>query len=248
MSPPVHFSASVRKMERHTPDVASLWLESERRLPRFLPGQFIHLSLEEYDPSAHWPESRVFSVAGHDADRRGLRLTISRQGRYTSRILDEVGEGSRLACKGPYGEFVVGGHGAPGADGRIALIAGGTGITPFSAFMEQALADGRLPAGEIRLFYGARSPALLIYRDLAERCVRQLPGFHAAYYAEQPEGDPRVIPGRFQLASMLAELKPAAADWTFYLSGPKSMIDLFRRQLTEEFGVAPARVLVDAWE
>ncbi len=246
MPPPVHFNATVRKVERHTPDVASLWLESERRLPRFLPGQFIHLSLDEYDPSSHWPESRVFSVAGHTADRHGLRLTISRQGRYTSRILDEVAEGSCLACKGPYGEFVVGGHGTPAA--RIALIAGGTGITPFSAFMEQALLDGKLPAGEIRLFYGARDPGLLIYRGLAEQCAHRFPGFRANYYAEQPQGEAGVISGRFDLKPMLTDLGTPAAEWAFYLSGPKTMIDLFRKRLTEEFSVPAPQVLVDAWE
>ena len=51
----------------------------------------------------------------------------------------------------------------------MVLIAGGTGVTPFVAFMEDALVKGL--AGEVWLHYGARSRDLLVFRDLAERCA-----------------------------------------------------------------------------
>jgi NAD(P)H-flavin reductase len=51
MAQPVHFRAVVDRIQRHTPNVATYWLRSDKRLPRFLPGQFIHLTLDDYDPS-----------------------------------------------------------------------------------------------------------------------------------------------------------------------------------------------------
>ena len=169
---------------RHSPDVVSLVLESHKRLPRFAPGQFLHLSMDTYDPSRHWPESRVFSVANAVADRKTIRLTISKQGRYTTRMLDEAKEGGVVACKGPYGEFEVGRAPTP----KVALIAGGTGITPFAAFMDSVLDSTGLGVTQCRLFYGARTPELLVYRELADRCALALPAFRASYFVEGTDG------------------------------------------------------------
>jgi ferredoxin-NADP reductase len=227
--------------------VASLILESHKRLPRFAPGQFLHLSLDEYDPSRHWPESRVFSVANAAADRKTIRLTISRQGRYTTRILGEAMEGRVVACKGPYGEFVVGRAPTP----KVALIAGGTGVTPFAAYMDSALNASALGVVECALFYGARTPNLLVYRDLANRCAAALPAFRPAYFVEGTDGaeghpdDLRI--GRLDVPTIVADLGNAA-DWTYYLSGPKAMITSFRQQLRSQHSVPEPQVIIDAWD
>ena len=246
--PPIHFKARVSQVIRHSAEVVSLLLISEKRLPRFRPGQFIHLTLDPYDPSTHWPESRVFSPANSVADRVTVRLTISRQGRYTSRILAEAREGTEVWAKGPYGEFVV--DGSHGCD-RVALIAGGTGITPFCAFMESALDAGTLPVRKCFLFYGARVPELLVYRELAERCVQSLPGFQATYFLEDgahrwdgPAG--RIRAGRLDLDAIVGALGPGST--AYYLSGPKAMVDRFRADLTGRFAVPAGRVLIDAWD
>ncbi len=245
--PPIHFSATITHVIRHSPDVVSLILESHKRLPKFAPGQFLHLSLDEYDPSSHWPESRVFSVANSAVDRKTIRLTISRQGRYTTRILNEAKEDKVVACKGPYGEFVVGRAPTP----KVALIAGGTGITPFGAFMDTALAMKTPGVTECRLFYGARTPDLLIYRELADRCAATLPGFHATYLVEGTdgaEGRPDGLQlGRLNVADIVQELS-SPSTWTYYLSGPKLMITSFRDRLLNEYAIPQPQVLIDAWD
>jgi ferredoxin-NADP reductase len=247
MAQPIHFGATITTILRHSPDVISLVLESHKRLPRFVPGQFLHLSLDPYDPSRHWPESRVFSVANAVTDRKTIRLTISRQGRYTGRILSEVSEGMAVACKGPYGEFVVGRAPTP----RVALISGGTGVTPFASFMDAALESGTLGAEECRLYYGARTPGLLVYRELAERCAAAFPDFRVSCFAEETDGadgQPNGIRiGRLDIAAIAAGLSPAGG-WSFYLSGPKVMITSFRQDLTNRFAVPDAQVIIDAWE
>jgi ferredoxin-NADP reductase len=245
MAQPVRFQATVEHVTRHAPDVATYRLRSERRLPAFSPGQFIHLTLDPYDPAGFWPESRVFSVANAVADRRTVELTISRQGAYTSRILDRLRPGAQVWGKGPYGEFTIG-----AADGvrRAVLIAGGTGITPFCAFMDAALSEGKLPLEEVVLHYGARTPALLIYRSLSDACASRLPGFRVHYHAEvAAPGDAPVQPGRLDPRVIVADLGDAR-ETAFYLSGPKDMIDGFKACLVGECGVPPERVLVDAWE
>lgn len=61
MAQPLRFQARVEQVTLHTPDVVTYRLRADRRLPRFLPGQFIHLTLDAYDPAGFWPDSRVFS-------------------------------------------------------------------------------------------------------------------------------------------------------------------------------------------
>ena len=246
MAQPIRFQATVEQVTHHTADVVTYRLRAFKRLPRFIPGQFIHLTVEPFDPAGFWPESRVFSVANAVADRRTVELTISRQGAYTRKILDQLQQGDQVWAKGPYGDFTIdASHGYR----RAVLIAGGTGITPFCAFMDAALAEGALPIEQATLHYGAQNAGLLIYRPLADRCAAEVPGFQVSYHAEQQadETDPHIQAGRIDLDQVLADTAEPEAT-AFYLSGPKSMIDAFRDALTGRHGLAPEQVLIDAWE
>src|SRR6185436_15694325 len=97
---------------------------------RFRAGQFLHLALDRYDPTGFWPESRVFSIASAPAERGSVRITYAVKGRFTGRMEAEAVEGREVWIKLPYGDFFV--------DERadVALFAGGTGVTAFTAFLE----------------------------------------------------------------------------------------------------------------
>ena len=143
--------------------------------------------------------------------------------------------------KAPYGDFVVR-TSADRAD--VVLIAGGTGVTPFVAFMEEILAKGL--EGSVWLHYGARHEDLLVFRDFAARCVGRFPAFHADFYAEAAAG-PAVISGQIDLERAFRSV-PDGRQATYYLCGPQPMINAFRSRLTREFGVAEADVKIDQWE
>jgi len=245
MAQPIRFPAIVEQVIWHTPDVATYLLRSDKRLPRFTPGQFIHLTVDEFDPASFWPESRVFSVANAVADRRSIKLTISRQGDYTGRIIDDLQVGNSVWGKGPYGEFVLdASHGYR----RAVLIAGGTGITPFGAFMDAALTNGQLPLEAATLYYGAQTEDLLLYRQLCDECAEKVPGFQVRYFSEsQPRSKSQnVHHGRLDIANILDE-QPEVSQTAFFLSGPKAMIDAFQSYLLSQ-GLMPEQILIDAWE
>jgi ferredoxin-NADP reductase len=245
MAQPIRFPAIVDQVIRHTPDVITYILCAEKRLPRFTPGQFIHLTVDEFDPASFWPESRVFSVANAVADRRSIKLTISRQGDYTGRIIDELKLGDSVWGKGPYGEFVLdASHGFRNA----VFIAGGTGITPFGAFMDAALTDGQLPVETASLYYGAQAEDLLLYRSLCDECAEKVNGFYVRYFSEsQPHSKSQNVHyGRLDIANILAE-QPEISQTAFFLSGPKAMIDAFQSHLLSQ-GLPQKQILVDAWE
>lgn len=234
----------VERVERHSTDVATFHLAWIGPRLRFRPGQFVHVALDAYDPSRHWPESRVFSIASAPSDPHGMRLTVSRQGRFTSRLLDEVECGGTLWCKGPYGEFEVR---ADDPDAPVVLVAGGTGITPFCAFMEEAIHRPAIAIAPVRLYYGARTATLLPYARLAERCAAALPRFEARLFAEEGELPAGVARGRLDIAR-IAGAPNDVPTARFYLSGPPAMIAAFAAHLRDGRGVPPERVVVDAWE
>jgi len=241
MAQPVKFRASVASIQRHGANVSTYRLVAEKRLPRFIPGQFIHLTIEPYDGIGFWPESRIFSVANAVADRRTIMLTINRQGTYTSRILDELTEGRVVWGKGPYGEFTIN-------KGPAVLIAGGTGITPFCAYMDTALNSNTLPLDKTVLFYGALRPDLLIYKQLTDACSERLPNFRSLYFAEQLDNgiESGIQQGLLSPKAVMEEAHDLIEP-TFYLSGPLGMIKVFKTSLAENYGIPRQRIMIDAW-
>ena len=64
---PQKIRCTLTRLLDHGDHVYSLFLTPDRRLPRFLPGQFLHLALDEYQLGDFWPDSRVFSIASSAA-------------------------------------------------------------------------------------------------------------------------------------------------------------------------------------
>jgi len=221
----------------HGERVYSVLLKPEKPAPRFAPGQFLHLALDPYRPGDFWPDSRVFSIASSPNERETLRITYAVKGVFSTRMEAELAPGRHVWVKLPYGEFCVEGN------TDVCLLAGGTGITAFTAFL------AGLPAGQgrrIELFYGARQPGLLIYRSVVEEAVARSPSLHAHYLAEQNANGSGCLTGRLEWGT-IGNLVRAPVAMTYYLSGPPPMLTALRRGL-EGQGVKPERIRVDAWE
>ncbi|MBK9139509.1 MAG: FAD-dependent oxidoreductase [Verrucomicrobia bacterium] len=245
MSTPRKLRCAVASVTDHGGRVYTVDLVPESPVPAFRPGQFLHLTVDDYDPAGFWPESRVFSIASSPRDRRRLRICYSVKGRYTARMEQSLRPGSEVWVKLPYGDFVI----DPTAD--AVLIAGGTGISAFTAFIEALESAG---PQQVLLVYGARSPGLLLFPDLIARQLERVPGFAAVFFAEADAGalDERLaarapcLPGRVSVAA-LWERFPTVPGRVFYLSGPPAMLKALGSDLTAR-GVPPDRVRTDAWE
>jgi ferredoxin-NADP reductase len=235
----------VERVVAHGERVYTLALRPERLVPRFQPGQFLHLALDPYDPSGFWPESRVFSIASPPAQRDAIRITYAVHGRFTARMESDLVEGRHVWVKLPYGDFVV------DASADVVLFAGGTGITAFTAFLE-----GLTPAcrQSVTLAYGARTARLLIYRDIVERCAQRLPSLEVCYFAEHDgetdppalEGQLRPNPGRLSVAAVWPRLR-RPLEATYYISGPPPMLRTIGGDLSAR-NISPEAIHVDAWE
>jgi 3-ketosteroid 9alpha-monooxygenase subunit B len=220
----------VTRVVDHGERVYSVELEPLAPAPRFRPGQFLHLALDEYAPGGFWPESRVFSIASSPLDRDRLTVTYAVKGTFTARMEEELCAGREVWVKMPYGEFVV----DPSRD--AVLFAGGTGVTAFTAFIQSLRPEH---ASRILLFYGARTADLLVYGPLVESCARRVPALAARLLVEARDGVLGVD------AAWPAIEQLAGPD--FYLSGPPAMLTALTDQLSGR-GVPRAAVRIDAWE
>lgn len=221
---------TVRSVTDHGERVYSVELMPSQAVPRFKPGQFLHLALDACDPGGFWPESRVFSMASSPDERDRLVITYAVKGAFTSRMERELAPGIGTCVKLPYGEFIV-------ETGRDAvLFAGGTGVTAFTAFL-QALRSG--PAPHVALFYGARTADLFVYGPLAEARAREVPSLDVHLVCEATDG-------RLSVANTWPVIR-TLDDPVFYLSGPPQMLAALTAQLRER-GVSLEAIRTDAWE
>jgi NAD(P)H-flavin reductase len=246
MATPQKLRCHVQKITDHGDHVYTVDLAPERPVPRFKPGQFLHLTLDDYDPSGFWPESRVFSIASSPAQRDYLKIAYSVKGRYTTRMEKELKQGQQVWVKLPYGDFVI--HDA----NNVALLAGGTGITAFIAFIDGLTNEFQ---NNIFLAYGARKPELLLYRDLIDAKAGANSGFHASYFVETDDKDesgstkgqsPEFFTGFLSIDAIWNQLVNPQ-ETTYYIAGPPAMIKALTGNLLKK-DVAPEMIKVDAWE
>src|SRR6266567_4009010 len=213
----------VERVEAHGDRVYTVSLRPKRPVPRFRAGQFLHLALDPYDPGGFWPESRVFSIASPPAERDRVRITYAVHGGFTARMEHDLVEGRQVWIKMPYGDFVI------DNEADVMLFAGGTGVTAFTAFLEDLPDTARQT---VTLAYGARTSRLLIYRDVVERCAQRHPSLAVAYFAEQDgDGDlSRVTAGRLSVDAIWPRLR-RPFETAYYLSGPPPMLQAISRDL-----------------
>jgi ferredoxin-NADP reductase len=243
MSTPIKIKCTVSSIDAHSDSVFTVKLKPSRRLPRFKPGQFLHLALDSYDPAGgYWPESRVFSIASAPFDSE-ITIAYAVKGKFTLRMKEELEVGRDVWIRLPYGHFVV----SSTPDEEVVLVAGGTGITPFIPFLLNEINN---PSGEkISLVYGVRRPELLIFGDVIADALANLNGFRPYAFCEERANTVSQFPMKQGRLTMDAILQ-ATADPTkavFYLSGPVEMINTFKNGL-KDTGIDDTKIHIDEWE
>jgi len=251
MSMPRKIRCIVEAITDHGGRVYTLDLKPEGLVPSFRPGQFLHLTVDAYDPSGFWPESRVFSIASSPRNRKHLRLCYSVKGLYTTRMEQVLAPGREVWVKLPYGDFVI------DDSSDAILVAGGTGISAFTAFIE-ALTPATTQ--KVTLVYGARTPALFLFSEMLLAQLAAVPGFRGVFFtetadvmfAQQMAAHPKVptcLTGRISVAALLQGLTSdlCCPSSVFYLSGPPVMLKTLGGDLQSR-GVLAENIRTDAWE
>jgi NAD(P)H-flavin reductase/Pyruvate/2-oxoacid:ferredoxin oxidoreductase delta subunit len=149
-------TARVRSTAQETVDTATLVLD--RLDPAFAagaPGQFVMVDLPGFPPLP-------ISVSRYRPD--GIELTIRAAGSATTQLA-ALSRGDEVGLRGPLGTpWPV--ERAVGRD--VIVVTGGIGLAPLRPLIDAVVAKRRL-FGEFRIFYGARTPRDLLYREELER-------------------------------------------------------------------------------
>ncbi|HEX9043501.1 MAG TPA: 4Fe-4S dicluster domain-containing protein [Candidatus Limnocylindrales bacterium] len=145
-------TARVTATRHETRDVVTLVLgDLEPALLMTKPGQFVMLTLPAF------PRLPI-SVSRTRSD--GIELTIRSVGPATD-ALTRLKPGELVGIRGPLGT----GWPIDAAVGRdVVVVTGGIGLAPLRPLVDAVLAD-RSRFGAFRIYYGARTPGDMLYRD-----------------------------------------------------------------------------------
>ena len=179
-----------------------------------------------------WHEAHPFSLSAAP-DGRSLRITVKTLGDFSGH-LGTLTPGTRVVAEGPFGHFTE----ASRTRDRVALIAGGVGITPVRALLEE------MPGGpgDLALIYRAtRAEDVIFGAELAQ--LARTRGVLLHYVV----GDRRT-PGNEHLfsAAHLRMLLPDLAERDVYVCGPPAMMQATETTV-RRLGVPPAHIHKDAF-
>jgi len=179
---------------------------------------------------ARWREAHPFSLSAAP-DGQSLRLTVKALGDFSGGLA-AVTPGTRVLVEGPFGHFTE----AARTRDRVALIAGGVGITPIRALLEEM--PGR--PGDLALIYRATRAEDVLFREELELLARTR-GVALHYVVGE-----RRTPGNEHLfsADHLRALLPDLAERDVYLCGPHAMMRA-TEATARRLGVPRARIHKD---
>lgn len=167
---PPAWDAEVVGHERRTFDIAVLTLQPEEPYD-FVPGQ--SMALESPARPRLW---RYYSPANAPRDDGSIDIHVRRRpgGPVSSALVDRTGKGDVVRLGAPVGRRLTLDAGGPP---DLLLIAGGTGLAPMKALVEQVAAETAAGGArrQVELFTGARRPRELYDLDDLRRCEDEHP-------------------------------------------------------------------------
>src|SRR5438093_2288998 len=229
---------SVGAVITELPDTKTLRLEWPPGYEiEFKTGQFITL---------FWPDTptykRAYSLSSCALDRGFYEVTVKRDGKMGTRIVDWAKAGDKMVVIPPTGRFLP----AYEPNKHLMCIAGGSGVTPFRAFVREA--TRRQLETRITVLYSVRTTNDIIFdqefRDLEQEnanfnfyvtCTRLA--------AEDPWTGRR---GRIN-AAWVKEHIHDLPNTVFYACGPNELVEFAEELVRHELQVPKAQLKTEKW-
>ena len=212
--------ATVEQIAWPCAEVAVVTLRTDAPLD-YRAGQYFEWGLPGIDPD------RAFSAANRPgATTIEFHIRIYPGGQVSEHVRTNLEIGDRINLRGPYGHFKLSAN-----DYRRAIcIAGGTGMAPIQAVLDDAFhrGDGRA----ISFFYGARSRASLYGLETMTAWADEHAGFDfIPVLSHEPDGSDW-SGERGLVANTVERLAGDLFGAEAYLCGPAPMIDAAIKVLT----------------
>jgi predicted ferric reductase len=220
-----HHDLRVERVVEEAPGVVSIYVGG-RDLAAF-PARAGQYFLWRFMTGDRWWHAHPFSLsAPPNGDH--LRLTVRAVGEHTHTV-GRLKPGTRVVVEGPYGVFTARRRNRP----RVLLVAGGIGITPLRAMLDE-MPRGK---GAVTLLYRARSWEDVIFREELETLVREHGGtvhYIVGRRGAEVHADP--FAPRF-----IRQAVPDVQQRDVFICGPASMEEAVQRSL-EHLGVPRSQI------
>ncbi|MFN3628082.1 MAG: FAD-binding oxidoreductase, partial [Parvibaculum sp.] len=210
-------------------------------LCQFMPGQYLDI----LPPDTGWL-ARAYSIGNAPRDDGSVELQVRHVmgGRLTHWLFEGVHEGDVVKARGPQGRFTL--RSIPGKP--LVFVAGGTGLAPINALIEQQLVLGL--TGDIQLFWGVNTSEDLYELDILASWTKRDARVHATLVVDHgplPDDlavDVRAVSG--SLADALATSSASLTGFDAYIAGPPAMMSSVVDALAQA-GVQRERIRVDSF-
>jgi ferredoxin-NADP reductase len=204
--------------------------------PEFKTGQFITI---------YWPDTpnykRAYSLSSCALDRGFYEVTVKRDGKMGTRIVDWARAGDKFFVIPPVGKFLP----VYEENKHLICVAGGSGVTPFRGFVREA--TRRKLATKITVLYSVRQPKDIIFNTEFRELENTNPNFkfHVTCTRAQPADNWTGRTGRID-AAWIKEHVTDLANTVFYACGPNALVE-FAEALVFELGVPKEQMKTEKW-
>lgn len=190
----------------------------------FLPGQYANLQVPGTD--AH----RAYSFSSMPKDKEVSFLIRNVPGGLMSSYLTGSAKpGDTLVLNGPKGSFYLRDITRP-----VMMLAGGTGLAPFTAMLDKIAAAGGSPF-PVHLVYGVNTDTDLVDIDKLEAFAQAMPNFSYALVVVDPNS---AQPKKGYVTNHLEAGQLHDGELDMYLCGPPPMVEAVNQYLRDK-GIKP---------
>lgn len=190
----------------------------------FLPGQYVNLQVPGSD------QSRAYSFSTLQKGGEVSFLIRNVPGGLMSSFLTGLAKaGDSLTLAGPLGSFYLREIKRP-----LLLLAGGTGLAPFTAMLEKIAEQGS--EHPLHLIYGVTHDFDLVEMDRLEGFAARIPNFTFSACVASPDSS---YPQKGYVTQHIAPQHLNDGDVDVYLCGPPPMVEAVSQYIREQ-GVQPA--------
>jgi ferredoxin-NADP reductase len=230
------FDAQIAAITAATPSIHALRLRIPDPAFRFLPGQWVDLSIE-IDGATHTAGYSITTSPIHGGE---IELAIKASARHPVArwVHERAAVGDRVRVSQGQGPFVY----LPEMSDNVVLIGGGVGITPLLSIFRH-VRDAGLPT-QTHLVYSVSDSREILFRNELEAAARNHDNLHVSITVTQPDPNWHGLTGRIDPVKLHALDVPD--DTLYYLCGPKGMVEDMST-LLHDLGVPMNRIIFEKW-
>ena len=205
------FETKIKEIISRTPDVNSYRFPKPPELT-YKPGQYFFITIKQGEKEL----THHFSFSSSPTEKDFFEFTKKFTDHEYSLALKAAGIGDWARIDAPYGQFTF-----DGEYPKIALLAGGIGITPFMSICKNAT-DKRF-SSQITLFYGCRTENDIAFREELEELQKENMNFKVIFILNQAslqwKGETGIIS-----PEIIRKYLPDYRNNMFYACGPPPMV------------------------